>query len=237
MIEDRTITANPEGGRDRAFFGRRIGHRLRPHQAALIEELLPRLAIDLAQPPDLAALFPRHVDAVRLEIGFGGGEHLFEEARAEPRLGFIGCEPFVNGMAKILARIEATGIDNIKLYAGDAVDLLRWLPPCSLAGVDLLYADPWPKRRHRKRRFVQDDTIAMLARVLQPGASFRFASDIPDYVTWTLERLLRAPQFAWTAECADHWRLPWPGFPGTRYEAKAKREGRVPCYLVFCRVA
>jgi tRNA (guanine-N7-)-methyltransferase len=237
MIEDRTITATTDGGRDRAFFGRRKGHRLRPHQAALIEGLLPRLAIDLAKPPDVGALFPRAPDAVRLEIGFGGGEHLFEEARGTPHTGFIGCEPFVNGMAKILALIEASGIDNIRLYAGDAVDLLRWLPAGSLAGIDLLYADPWPKRRHWKRRFVQDDTVAMLARVLKPGGSFRFASDIPDYVAWTLERLLRAPQFAWTAERADDWRLPWPGFPSTRYEAKAKREGRVPCYLVFRRVA
>jgi tRNA (guanine-N7-)-methyltransferase len=237
LIEDRIITATPDGGRDRAFFGRRKGHRLRPHQAALFEGLLPRLAIDLAGPPDLAAQFPRALDAVRLEIGFGGGEHLLEEARAAPHTGFIGCEPFVNGMAKILALIEATGVDNIRLYAGDAVDLLRWLPADSLAGVDLLYADPWPKRRHWKRRFVQDDTVAMLARVLQPGASFRFASDIADYVAWTLERLLRAPQFAWTAERADDWRLPWPGFSGTRYEAKAKREGRVPCHLVFRRLA
>jgi tRNA (guanine-N7-)-methyltransferase len=250
MIEDRTIiTATPDGGRARAFFGRRKGHRLRPHQAALIEELLPRLAIDLAKPPDLAtppdlttppdlaALFPQAFDAVRLEIGFGGGEHLLEQARSAPHTGFIGCEPFVNGMAKILALIEATGVDNIRLYAGDAVDLLRWLPAGSLAGVDLLYADPWPKRRHWKRRFVQDDTVAMLAHVLRPGASFRFASDIPDYVAWALERLLRSPQFAWTAERADDWRLPWPGFSSTRYEAKAKREGRVPCYLVFRRLA
>jgi tRNA (guanine-N7-)-methyltransferase len=237
MIEDRTITAASDGGRDRAFFGRRKGHRLRPRQAALIEELLPRLAIDLVKPPDLAALFPHPVDAVRLEIGFGGGEHLIGEACGAPHIGFIGCEPFVNGMAKILALIEAAGSANIRLYAGDAVDLLRWLPAGSLAGVDLLYADPWPKRRHWKRRFVQDDTVAMLARVLAPGASFRFASDIPDYVAWTLERLSRAPQFVWTAERADDWRLPWPGFTGTRYEAKAKREGRVPCYLVFRRVA
>src|SRR5262249_20375910 len=155
------------------------------------------LAIDLAKPSDLAALFPCPVDAVRLEIGFGGGENLIEEARGGPRTGFIGCEPFVHGMAEILAHIEAAGLDHIRLYAGDAVDLLRWLPAGSLAGVDLLYADPWPKRRHWKRRFVQDDTVAMLARVLAPGASFRFASDIPDYVAWTLERLSRAPQFVW----------------------------------------
>jgi tRNA (guanine-N7-)-methyltransferase len=235
MIGHR-ITGQGRGlERDRAFYGRRKGHRLRPHQSALLETLLPRLAIDLAAaaPADLAALFPRPVDAVRLEIGFGGGEHLFAQASADPCTGFIGCEPFVNGMAKILALIEAGDTENIRLFAGDAVDLLRWLPAAALAQVDLLYADPWPKRRHWKRRFVQDDTVAMIARVLRPGGIFRFATDIPDYAAWTLERMLRAPGFAWTAQCADDWRLPWPGFGGTRYEAKAKREGRAPCYLEF----
>jgi len=238
MIEDRTTGKEPGAARERAFFGRRKGHRLRPHHAALIETLLPRLALDIAVPPpdDLAALFGSAADAVRLEIGFGGGEHLVAEACAAPQTGFIGCEPFVNGMAKILAVIEAGGVGNIRLHAGDAMDLLRWLPAASLAGVDLLYADPWPKRRHWKRRFVQDDTLAMLARVLRPDALFRFATDIPDYAAWTLERALRAPEFAWTAECADDWRRPWPGFGGTRYEAKAVREGRTPCYLAFRRL-
>jgi tRNA (guanine-N7-)-methyltransferase len=238
MIEHRTTGDGHGVERDRAFFGRRKGHRLRPHQSALLEALLPRLAVDLATPApgNLAVLFPRPVDTVRLEIGFGGGEHLVAQATADPRAGFIGCEPFVNGMAKILALIEAGGIDNVRLCAGDAVDLLRWLPVASLARVDLLYADPWPKRRHWKRRFVQDDTVAMIARVLRPGGTFRFATDIADYSAWTLERLLRAPDFAWSAECADDWRLPWPDFGGTRYEAKAKREGRAPCYLEFRRL-
>ena len=234
MIEHRTSGGQ---GRDCAFFGRRKGHRLRPHQSALLETLLPRLAIDLAAaaPADLAALFPHAVGAVRLEIGFGGGEHLFAQASAEPGVGFIGCEPFVNGMAKVLALIEAGKTHNIRLFAGDAVDLLGWIPAAALARIDLLYADPWPKRRHWKRRFVQDDTVAMIARVLRPGGIFRFATDVEDYAAWTLERLLRAPDFAWTAQCADDWRLPWPGFAGTRYEAKARREGRRPCYLEFRR--
>ena len=223
--------------RDRAFFGRRRGHRLRPHHTDLMATLLPRLALALDRPaPDnLAELFPRPVDAVRLEIGFGGGENLIAEASTHPALGFIGCEPFINGMAKILALIEAGKTDNIRLFAGDAVDLLRWIPAAALARVDLLYADPWPKRRHWKRRFVQDDTVAMIARVLRPGGIFRFATDIEDYAAWTLERLLRAPGFAWTAQSADDWRLPWPGFAGTRYEAKARREGRSPCYFEFRR--
>jgi tRNA (guanine-N7-)-methyltransferase len=238
MIEHRTTGERRSAERERAFFGRRKGHRLRPHQSALIDTLLPRLAVDVSAsaPRDLAALFARPVDAVALEIGFGGGEHLFAQASAEPRTGFIGCEPFVNGMAKILALIEAGATDNIRLYAGDAVDLLRWLPAGSLVQIDLLYADPWPKRRHWKRRFVQDDTVATMARVLREGGRFRFATDIADYSAWTLEHLLRAPQFTWTAESADDWRLPWPGFGGTRYEAKAKREGRAPCYLEFRRL-
>jgi tRNA (guanine-N7-)-methyltransferase len=224
--------------RSRTFFGRRKGHRLRPHHAQLLETLLPRLALalDKPAPADPRVLFGRPVDAVRLEIGFGGGENLVAEATAHPRIGFIGCEPFFNGMAKILASIEAGGHGNIRLYAGDAVDLLAWLSPAWLERVDLLYPDPWPKRRHWKRRFVQDRTLALLARVLRPGGTFRFATDIPDYAAWTLEHVRRAPDFLWTAERAADWREPWPDFRGTRYEAKAKREGRMPCYLVFRRI-
>jgi tRNA (guanine-N7-)-methyltransferase len=225
--------------RDRAFFGRRKGHRLRPHQIDLMATLLPRLSLALDRPPPdrLVELFSRSLDCVRLEIGFGGGENLVAEATEHPRVGFIGSEPFVNGMAKILALIEARAIDNIRLHAGDAIDLLAWLPDASIARVDLLYPDPWPKRRHWKRRFVQDRTVAMLTRILRPGGVFRFATDIADYAAWTLERLMRAPDFVWTAERADDWRKPWAGFRGTRYEAKAKREGRTPCYLEFCRKA
>ena len=225
--------------RDHAFFGRRKGHRLRSRQTGLLATLLPQLALALDRPPParLAEMFSRPLDSVRLEIGFGGGENLIAEAAAHQEIGFIGCEPFVNGMAKMLASIKAGAFDNIRLHAGDAVDLLAWLPEASIAQVDLLYPDPWPKRRHWKRRFVQDRTVAMLARVLRPGGRFRFATDIADYAAWTLERLTRAPDFAWTAERADDWRHPWAGFRGTRYEAKAKREGRTPCYLEFCRKA
>jgi tRNA (guanine-N7-)-methyltransferase len=220
----------------RGFFGRRKGHALRPRQAALLQTLLPRLALDLARaaPADLRALFD-NADEVRLEIGFGGGEHLVAEAERHPRTGFIGCEPFVNGMAKALALIDERKLENIRLHHGDASELLAWLPPAALARVDLIYPDPWPKRRHWKRRFVQDDSVAAIARLLRAGGEFRFATDIPDYAAWTLARLLRSPHFDWTAERADDWRQPWPGFSGTRYEAKAKREGRLPCYLIFRR--
>jgi tRNA (guanine-N7-)-methyltransferase len=150
-------------------------------------------------------------------------------------MGFIGVEPFENGMAKALAAIAARGLVNIRLHFGDAIHVLGWLPAGAIAGLDLIYPDPWPKRRHWKRRFVQDATVAAIARVLAPGGLFRFVTDWPDYAAWTLQHLMRASDFEWTAERADDWREPWPGFTTTRYEAKAKRAGRLPCYLVFRR--
>jgi tRNA (guanine-N7-)-methyltransferase len=202
----------------------------------LFETLLPRLSIDLTPPPpsDLRALFDQ-VGAVRLESGFGGGEHLVAEAERNPNTGFIGIEPFVNGMAKILGAIADRGLTNIRLHHGDASDVLAWLPDASLTRFDLLYPDPWPKRRHWKRRFVQDGSIAQIARILRPGGELRFATDWPDYAGWTLCHFARSPDFAWTAECADDWRLPWQDFTSTRYEAKARREGRGSCYLIFRR--
>jgi tRNA (guanine-N7-)-methyltransferase len=226
--------AHPHG----SFFGRRKGHKLRSHQADLIEHLLPRLALDIASPgpSDLADLFEPPVDDVRLEIGFGGGEHLIAEARAFPKVGFIGCEPYVNGMAKILAQIEAHAIGNIRLFAGDAAELLAWVPPHALARIDLIHPDPWPKRRHWKRRFVQDATVAAIARALKPHGEFRFVSDIADYCAWTLAHLARSPDLVWTAERASDWRLPWTDYTMTRYGRKAEREGRHAAYLRFRRV-
>ena len=221
----------------RAFFGRRKGHPLRAHQAALYGTLLPRLALDIAKPApaDLRTLFPIAVDDVRLEIGFGGGEHLIEQARANPRTGFIGNEPFVNGMAKALAAIEAHKLGNIRLFAGDAIELIAWLPAGALGHIDLLYPDPWPKRRHWKRRFVQDASLRALARILRPGGALHFATDISDYAAWALARVLRSPDFVWTAECARDWQEPWPDYSPTRYEQKARRENRAPAYFSFQR--
>jgi tRNA (guanine-N7-)-methyltransferase len=227
-----------------SFFGRRKGHRLRAHHADLIEHLLPRLSLDIARaaPSDLVALFDRDIDTdsdmdnVRLEIGFGGGEHLIAEALAHPRTGFIGCEPYVNGMAKILAQIETNNIANIRLFAGDAADLVAWAPPNSLTRIDLIHPDPWPKRRHWKRRFVQDATIGVMARVLSDAGEFRFVCDIDDYTSWTLAHLMHSRDFSWTAERADDWRNPWPGYTMTRYGAKATREGRKAAYLIFRKI-
>jgi len=229
-------TVQQRGG---SFFGRRKGKALRPGQRRALETILPALRLDLSTPApdDLAALFPLPAAAINLEIGFGGGEHLLDAARAHPGAGFIGVEPFENGMAKAVAAIARDAIRNVRLFDADAALLLDWLPAASLARVDLLYPDPWPKRRHWKRRFVQDRSVAEIARVLRPGGEFRFASDIPDYAAWTLAHVLRSSAFEWTAERADDWRQPWPGFFRTRYEAKAEREGRAPCYLIFKRIA
>jgi tRNA (guanine-N7-)-methyltransferase len=222
----------------RAFFGRRKGHKLRPRQAGLFQTLLPRLALDLTAPPpdDLASLFAEPVTAVCLDIGFGGGESMLAQAKAHPDIGFIGVEPFINGMAKALAGIQAESLRNIRLHFDDAVGLIAWLPAASLARIDLIHPDPWPKRRHWKRRFVQDDTVDQLARILRPRGEFRFVTDIADYAEWTLQRLMRSPKFEWVAQCADDWRNPWPGFSSTRYHAKAAREQRSSCFLVFRRV-
>lgn len=223
---------------ERAFFGRRKGHKLRQHQAGLIEQLLPHLALDIDRetPADAREIFDPAAEDVRLEIGFGGGEHLAAEAKTFPTTGFLGCEPYVNGMAKILAQIEAANIGNIRLFAGDAAELLAWLPKDSLSRIDLIHPDPWPKRRHWKRRFVQDRTIAAMARVLRSGGEFRFVCDIDDYCAWTLSHLSRSQDFVWLAERADDFRLPWPGYTMTRYGRKAAREGRKAAYLRFRRV-
>ena len=221
-----------------SLYGRRKGKPLSARREGLMATLYPELAIDLdaAPPADAAALFPVPVGAVCLEVGFGGGEHLIHEATAAADAGFIGVEPFVAGMAKAVAAIAETGLRNVRLFDGDAAHLLDWLPPASLSRIDLLYPDPWPKRRHWKRRFVNPANLDRIARVLRPGGLFRFASDIDSYVVWTLLHLLKRPDFEWTAERADDWRRPFPGWPGTRYEAKALAAGRRPAYLAFRRL-
>jgi tRNA (guanine-N7-)-methyltransferase len=225
----------------RTFYGRIRGKALRPNQRRLLEDLLPRLAVHgVARagtpgrvPVDPAALFgPGR--PVWLEIGFGGGEHLVHQAISHPEVGLIGCEPFVNGVAMALARIEAAGLGNLRLHAGDARDLLDLLPAACLARVFLLYPDPWPKTRHRERRFMNPENLVALARVMAPGAELRLATDIPDYVAHALAALAATGGFV-VQDGPDDWVWPWPGWPGTRYEAKALREGRVPQYLSILR--
>lgn len=233
----RALTDPVEGGRRDSFYGRRKGHTLRPARAGALSRGLDAYALDLSAdaPARLADLFPERVEAVALEIGFGGGEHLLHRAAAEPGVGRIGAEPFVNGMAKVASALDAEPRGNLRLFDRDAAELLDWLPPASISVIDLLYPDPWPKRRHWKRRFVSDTNLVRIARVLAPGGLFRFASDIPSYVDWTLLAIGRSADFEWTAMDADDWRQPFPGWPGTRYEQKAIREGRRGTYLTFRR--
>jgi tRNA (guanine-N7-)-methyltransferase len=221
-----------------AFFGRRKGKPLRERQAEGMATLLPALKLDLQSeaPAELSELFPVSVEELRLEIGFGGGEHLVHRARENPQTGFIGIEPFVNSMAKLLSRVDELELKNIRVYDDDATQALDWLPDASLDHIDLLYPDPWPKRKHWKRRFVSQVNLDRFHRVLKPGGMFCFASDIDTYVNWTLIHCRNHGGFEWLAEQSSDWLTPFAGWPGTRYENKARREGRSSAYLTFRKV-
>ncbi len=180
------------------------------------------------------------VQDVRLEIGCGGGEHLIAEAMRLPNSGFIGCEPFLAGRRKMLRSVAREQLRNICTYSGYGEDLLAWLPDASISGIDLLFPDPWPKRKHRKRRFVQSAALAIAARVLRPGSKFRFATDVPDYAEWALFVFSQSSEFeragAQQDDPALNWQQPWPEFPGTNYESKATASGRSSFYLQFRRL-
>jgi len=218
-----------------SLWGRRKGKPLSARRANLMATRFPVLAINVetVAPADLAGLFSVPVSAVCLEIGFGGGEHIIHEAQAYPEIGFIGVEPFLNGLAKAVASINDLGLANVRLFGKDASGLLDWLPPASLQRIDILYPDPWPKKRHWKRRFVSPQNLERITRTLVGGGILRVASDIEAYVTWTLLNCLRREDLEWTAARADDWRQPYERWPGTRYEAKAIAAARKPTYLTF----
>jgi tRNA (guanine-N7-)-methyltransferase len=213
------------------LYGRRKGPKLSAHKEELRRTLLPKLALRLEPGRDPKTYFGAEVTDVWLEVGFGGGEHLLEQARANPHIGLIGAEPYEAGVAKLLSKIA--GETNIRLHEGDARDIVEALPDACLGRVFILFPDPWPKTRHRKRRFVQTEMLDALARVMKPGAELRIASDDAGYADWTLERLMAHPAFAWTARCAADWKNRPPGWPQTRYEAKALHGP--PAYLLFVR--
>jgi tRNA (guanine-N7-)-methyltransferase len=221
----------------RRLYGRSRGKALRRRQSELLAELLPELACDLAEPlASIESLFPeKKKSETWLEIGFGGGEHLAELAKKRPNVGFLGCEPFINGMAKLLARIDEDQLTNVRLHLGDAMEAIGLLPNASLDRVYLLYPDPWPKRRHRKRRFASHESLSALARVMKHGAELRFATDIDDYAGWTLARIRERDDFYWAARSARDWLTPWEGWTSTKYESKAMAAGRKPVYLTFVR--
>jgi tRNA (guanine-N7-)-methyltransferase len=225
----------------RNFYGRRKGHSLKDSQERYLAEDLAALSPGPVSwdenpdrtPLDLKARFGAR--PVWLEIGFGGGEHLVHQAANNPDVAIIGCEPYINGVAMLLGKIRAAKVSNLAVFPGDARDLFDVLPDGSIDKAFLLYPDPWPKSRHHRRRFVTEEHLAPLSRVMAPGSEFRVATDIPDYVRQTLQEVPRFG-FEWQAERPSDWRMPWRDWLPTRYEQKALREGRVPHYLSFRRV-
>jgi tRNA (guanine-N7-)-methyltransferase len=222
---------------DLRSYGRRRGRKLSPRQQGLLAHVLPRLALDLGSPPPAnpASLFTDSVREVWLEIGFGGGEHLIWQAEHHADVGIIGCEPFVDGVVKVLSAIDERGIGNVRLWMEDARTLLRWLPDGSIGRVFVLFPDPWPKKRHGKRRLIAPATLSLLARVMRAGAELRIATDSGDYLRTILLAIAAEPAFAWQAAGPGDWRQRGPDWPATRYEQKAARQGRRSTFLCFKR--
>jgi tRNA (guanine-N7-)-methyltransferase len=218
-------------------YGRRKSKPLSARKERLIGEVLPLLRVDLVAraPGRLADLFPVPVKEVWLEIGFGSGEHLLWQAERNNEIGFIGCEPFINGMGTLLGAVEERGVRNIRVHDGDAREMLAWLPDCSTGRIFLLFPDPWPKRRQQKRRLLAPEIINQFARVLLPGGELRFASDSGDYTAQALFLMRRGNAFLWRAERAADWRERPSDWPETRYERKALSEGCKAVYLSFDR--
>lgn len=210
-------------------FGRRRGRKPSDPQAALLADVLPRVAVDLVAPVGSQT-------TTWLEIGFGGGEHLIWQAMANPHTTLIGCEPFEDGVMKVLSAIEERGLSNIRVHMGDARDVLRALPDASIARAFILFPDPWPKRKQRKRRLVNSALLKLLARVMQPGSELRIGTDIGDYARTMLEAFQNEPAFQWMADSPADWRIRPDDWPQTRYEAKAAEEGRQRTYFRFSRV-
>jgi len=220
----------PVEGVPNRLYGRRRGHPLRARQERLLQLAAPRLSADPAGIADPGALFASRPDEVWVEVGFGGGEHMVAMAARYPEIGIIGCEPFINGVAMLLGKIRAAGVTNVSVHPGDARDLMDVLPDASVARAFLNYPDPWPKARHHRRRFVTPEHLVPLYRVMAPGAEFRVATDIPDYMRQTLEEVQKAG-FTLVSDGPGAW----DDWHSTRYEQKALREGRVPHYATFRR--
>jgi tRNA (guanine-N7-)-methyltransferase len=215
-------------------YGRIRSRTLKPRQAGLFDSLLPRISIDLSNGRlDPAALMPG-ANGVWLEIGFGAGEHLAAQAARHPDILFLAAEPFLNGVGSALRHIDEGGLSNVRLLAGDGRDLLAALPDAGIDRLFILFPDPWPKARHRKRRLVGPDVIAEMVRVLKPGAPFRFATDVEDYADRALEALTAEPALTWTAGRADDWRTPPADHVTTRYEVKGLGDMK-PVFFDFVR--
>ena len=236
-----TDTIHKSGAPWRNFYGRFKGKGLRSAQERYLDEDLAALspgAVSWEDNPERTPLELPKVFGdkdVWLEIGFGGGEHLVHQAVENPQVGIVGAEPYINGVAMLLGKVRKAGVENLAIYPGDARHLFDVLPDASISKAFLLYPDPWPKKRHHRRRFVTQEHLEPLARVLKPGAEFRVATDIADYVRQTLVEVPKAG-FEWLAEAPSDWRTPWGDWISTRYEEKAIREGRPQHYLTFRKI-
>ncbi len=216
------------------FYGRRKGRPLRPKQTALLRSQIEQWGIKpLIGPLNPATLFKPTPDALWLEIGFGNGEHMLRQAEANPHIGIIGCEPFINGLAQCCVRIAETGLSNIRLYNGDARRIISALVPQSLDRIFILFPDPWPKRRHHKRRLVTRTVLAQLARVLKPKGTIRLATDDPDYAEWMLFETSMIEGLSWQARGPQDWQQKPADWPPTRYEIKARNAGRKIYFLTL----
>jgi tRNA (guanine-N7-)-methyltransferase len=219
----------------RRLYGRSKGHRLRAAQQALLDELLPEIAVPEKGPLDAERLFGTD-RPMEFEIGFGSGEHLAAQAEARPETGFIGCEPFINGVVGALGHIRDKRLENVRLHMGDALDVLERLPDASLDRAYLLHPDPWPKTRHEKRRMVNHGPLDMIAAKLKPGGEFRLGTDDPIYCRWSMMIMDQRDDFAWLAEKPSDFLVRPADWPETRYEAKARRKGHEVWYFRYRRI-
>lgn len=225
---ERTFFSMSEDDHELRSYGRRRGRKPSARQASLLRNLLPQVTFQQAVASEGARIW--------FEIGFGGGEHLVTQAQRNPSVDFIGCEPYEDGVIKVLDAIERLGLGNIRIHMGDARDALRCLEAASVEKVFILFPDPWPKRKQRKRRLVNRALLDLLARIIKPGGELRVATDIDDYARTLLEAFVREPRFAWQAQTARDWRVRPPDWPETRYEAKAALAGRRRYYFRFLRL-
>lgn len=222
------------------FYGRRKGQTLSPRQKRLLREVLPKVSIPLeniaAGALDPKTLFDFSAEDIWLEIGFGKGEHLSLQARNNPGVGFIGAEPFINGVAGLVTKIHEQDLKNIRIYADDVRHILKVLKPQSIGRVFLLHPDPWPKARHAKRRFICEQNLQTLSRVMKPGAELRIGTDHPGHMAWTMIQMQKCQNFFWTAERAEDWRRPPADWFETRYAVKAMASHQPCAYFTFVRL-
>ena len=236
------ISPMPQESRTLSYihYGRRRGRPERPHRQELLKTMLSTISVSLenvaARSLDPRSLFPSNTTEIWLEIGYGAGEHLSTLAQRNPKVGFLGCEPFLNGVSRLLRQIETDKLCNVRVLVDDGRKMMEALVPASISRIFVLFPDPWHKRRHHKRRLISTNSVSEFARIMHSGGLLRLATDHDEYCRWSLSHLLANPNFQWTAECANDWLCRPPDWPSTRYERKAIVAGRQPTFLSFSRI-